>query len=160
MKLEYIEHYLVQTVDFEGTVRWYTEVLGLTPGFTPNFGFPVQWMYIGDRDVVHITHGGDKVTQNRKNYLGQQSQAIRDSGVIDHVAFRSSGLRQFLAHLAKSGTEFQQRQVNAQGLYQLFLFDPNGVKVELNFALEEAQGIAAPVMASGFAFQRPSNVIR
>jgi phenolic acid decarboxylase len=40
--------------------------------------------------------------------------------------------------------------VSDQGLYQLFLFDPNGVKVELNFAHEEAilHGIIAPVKAS------------
>jgi phenolic acid decarboxylase len=40
--------------------------------------------------------------------------------------------------------------VSDQGLYQLFLFDPNGVKVELNFANDEAirHGINAPVKAS------------
>jgi hypothetical protein len=33
-------------------------------------------------------------------------------------------------------------------LYQLFLFDPNGVKVELNFANAEARGIRPELMAS------------
>lgn len=153
MKLEYIEHFLVQTVDFETTVRWYTDVLGLTAGYTPNFGFPVQWMYIGERDVVHITHGGSKITENRKTYLGHQSDAVSGSGVIDHIGFRTTGLRDFMKHLEQRGIEFRQRQVNAQGLYQLFLFDPNGVKVELNFALEESVGITAPVTASTFSFQ-------
>jgi hypothetical protein len=43
--------------------------------------------------------------------------------------------------------------VNAQGLFQLFLFDPNGVKVELNFEAAEADqhGITPELMASDFA---------
>jgi hypothetical protein len=70
------------------TVDWCERVLQLRWGPTPNVGFPVQWMYIEDRDVPHITHGGAKVTDNRKAYLGQQSQAVGGSG----VAFRCSGL--------------------------------------------------------------------
>ena len=38
--------------------------------------------------------------------------------------------------------------MNDQGLYQLFLFDPNGVKVELNYANAEAEGMKAELMAS------------
>ena len=41
-----------------------------------------------------------------------------------------------------------RRQVSDQGLYQLFLFDPNGIKVELNFANAEARGIRAELTAS------------
>jgi len=44
--------------------------------------------------------------------------------------------------------QFKRRQVNDQGLYQLFLFDPNGVKVELNFANTEARGIRPELMAA------------
>jgi hypothetical protein len=43
-------------------------------------------------------------------------------------------------HLTKNGIDFKERQVDDQGLYQLFLFDPNGVKVELNFAKSEVKG--------------------
>ena len=46
------------------------------------------------------------------------------------------------------GIDFKERQVNDQGLYQLFLFDPNGVKVELNFSASEVKGRKAEVMAS------------
>jgi hypothetical protein len=33
-------------------------------------------------------------------------------------------------------------------LYQLFLLDPNGVKIELNFSNTEANGIKPELMAS------------
>ena len=38
--------------------------------------------------------------------------------------------------------------VNDQGLFQLFLMDPNDVKVELNFANSEVIGVRAELMAS------------
>jgi catechol 2,3-dioxygenase-like lactoylglutathione lyase family enzyme len=153
MTLLHLDHYLVQTVDFRGTVNWYQDILGLSQGATPNFGFPVQWMYIGERDVLHVTHGGGKSTENRKVYLGQQSDATTGSGVIDHIGFRCSGLKDMMAHLADKGVEFRQRRVDDQGLYQLFLFDPNGVKVELNFAAAEADGLTPEVNARDFKYQ-------
>lgn len=155
MPLHYLEHYLLQTDDIAKTIDWYERVLLLRRGPTPDFGFPVQWMYIGEKDVLHITHGGAKASDNRKAYLGQQSQALSGTGVIDHVAFRCSGLAGMVEHLRRSGAEFKERQVNDQGLYQVFLFDPNGVKVELNFPVEEARaaGMTAPVSAKHFTYQ-------
>ena len=38
--------------------------------------------------------------------------------------------------------------VDDQGLFQLFMLDPNGVKIELNFANTEVQGIAPELMAA------------
>jgi hypothetical protein len=38
--------------------------------------------------------------------------------------------------------------VNDQGLYQLFMFDPNGIKIELNYANAEAHGLQPELRAS------------
>lgn len=148
MPLSHIEHVLIQTADIAATRDWYVKILGLTEGHTPDFKFPVCWLYIGDRDVVHITEGGANVSENRKQYLGQQSQSLHGSGVVDHLAFRATGLREMLLHLQRQNVEFTQRMVSDQGLFQLFLIDPNGVKIELNFANSEAQGIKPELMAS------------
>ena len=148
MPLDYLEHFLVQTPDLEATKDWYCEVLGLRVGPSPDFGFPVYWLYIGDRDVIHLTTGGRKVSKARKTYLGQQSTATRGSGVIDHFAFRCSGLEAMIAHFETLGVEFRERQADAEALYQLFLIDPNGVKIELNFPAAEAEGRKARVIAA------------
>jgi len=150
MALTYLEHFLVQTTDFHATCDWYERVLGLKRGYTPDFKFPVQWMYLGDRDVLHITEGGAKVSENRLRYNGQESQDDFGSGVVDHIAFRCKGLPETIAHLRSHAIEFRQRMVNEQGLYQLFLIDPNGVKIELNFSNAEAieNGIVPELMAS------------
>ncbi len=149
MPLHNLQHFLIQTTDIRQTVRWYEDVLGLREGPHPDFKFPVAWLYLGDEDVLHLTEGGAAVSDNRMRYLGQQSQATHGSGVVDHVAFRASGLREMLTHLKAKGIAFTQRQVSGQGLFQLFLIDPNSVKIELNYLASEADGIAPELMASG-----------
>jgi len=150
MPLSYLEHFLVQTADIEKTCDWYERVLGMRRGYTPDFKFPVQWMYIGDHDVIHVTEGGAQTSANRKRYLGQQSDALTGTGVIDHVAFRCVGLKDMIDHLQRLKVPFKQRMVSDQGLYQLFLMDPNEIKIELNFANTEATalGITPELTAS------------
>lgn len=148
MSLSHIEHFLLQTADMEKTRKWYVSVLGMRVGPNPDFKFPVFWLYLGDKDVVHVTEGGAKVSENRKRYVGQESQATSGSGAVDHIAFRATGLREMIAHLEGLGVDFKQRQVDDQGLYQLFMFDPNGVKIELNYSNAEAVGLRAEVKAS------------
>ena len=148
MPLSHLEHFLIQTEDLEGTKDWYVDVLGMRVGDHPDFKFPVYWLYVGDEPVLHLTTGGKDVSENRKKYLGQQSDATHGSGVVDHVAFRATGLGDMMTHLDDRGVDYTKRQVDDQGLFQLFLIDPNGVKVELNFANEEAADIEADVKAS------------
>jgi extradiol dioxygenase family protein len=148
MPLSHLEHFLIQTADIGATRDWYIKVLGMREGPHPDFKFPVCWMYIGDTDVIHLTEGGKNVSDNRKQYLGQHSDALHGSGVIDHMAFRATGLKETIDHLERHKIEFTRRQVDDQGLFQLFLFDPNGVKIELNFSSAEAKGLRADVMAS------------
>ena len=148
MPLSHLEHVLIQSADIEATKDWYVKVLGMKVGPHPDFKLPVYWLYIGDRDVLHIAQGGANVSENRLNYAGQESQATFGSGVVDHLAFHASGLHDMIAHLQQHAVAFKERQVDNQGLYQLFLFDPNGVKVELNFAASEAKGRKVGVMAS------------
>jgi catechol 2,3-dioxygenase-like lactoylglutathione lyase family enzyme len=148
MPLSHLEHFLIQAEDLEATRDWYVRVLGLSEGPHPDFGFPVHWLYIGETDVLHLTQGGAQVSENRKRYLGQESQATRGSGVVDHLAFRATGLAETLERLDRLGIAYMERQVDDQGLYQLFLFDPNGVKIELNFAAAEARGRRAAVIAA------------
>jgi catechol 2,3-dioxygenase-like lactoylglutathione lyase family enzyme len=148
MPLHHLQHFLIQTVDLDGTVKWYEDVLGLESGPHPDFKFPVAWLYIGDDDVLHLAEGGANVSENRMAYLGQQSQATHGSGVVDHVAFRATGLKNMLEHLTTKEVAFKTRQVSNAGLFQIFVTDPNGVKVELNFENAEADGIAPELLAS------------
>ena len=72
----------------------------------------------------------------------------KGTGALDHIAFRATGLRAMLDHLGKEKIAFTQRKANGQALFQVFFHDPNGVKIELNYAAAEAEGIAPELMAS------------
>jgi len=151
MPLSHIDHFLIQSVDLDATRDWYVDNLGMTEGWHPDFKFPVIWLYLGDAPVLHLCDGGARASANRLEFLGQQSQATEGSGVIDHVAFRATGLKETMAHLDAQGVDYKSRQVSNEGLFQLFMFDPNGVKVELNFDQAEAAHINAELMATELA---------
>src|SRR3954465_1979710 len=140
MRVSHIEHFLVAADDIDATRDWYARVLGMRAGPHPDFGFPVHWMYIGETDVVHIGPSAKQANARQKQYLGRAAQAdAAGTGAIDHIAFRASGLSDMVAHLEKEKIPFTRRQANGQALVQLFFYDPNGIKIELNYAAGEAK---------------------
>ena len=149
MPISHIEHFLIAADDLDATRDWYARVLGMKPGSHPDFGFPVHWMYVGDIDIVHIGPSAKQAGEIQKKYLGRTSQASgAGTGAIDHIAFRATGLRDMLEHLRKEKIPFTQRRANGQALFQIFMLDPNGIKVELNYSAQEAEGIAPELMAA------------
>ena len=155
MPVSHIEHFLVAADDIDATRDWYARVLGMQSGPHPDFGFPVHWMYVNGVDLVHIGPSAKRAGDIQREYLGRTSQASAEgTGAIDHIALRATGLRQMLEHLRKEKVAFTQRRANGQALFQLFLYDPNGIKIELNYAAEEAKGIAPELMASDLVARR------
>ena len=155
MPISHIEHFLVASDDIDATRDWYARVLGMKSGPHPDFGFPVHWMYVDDIDIVHIGPSAKQAGEIQKKYLGRTSQKSDEgTGALDHIAFRATGLKQMLQHLRSEGIAFSQRRANGQALFQLFLYDPNGIKIELNYAAQEAEGISPELMASDLIAQR------
>src|SRR5690348_10418921 len=151
MPLTHIEHFLIAADDIDATRDWYARVLGMRSGPHPDFGFPVHWMYLGELDVVHIGPSAKSAGENQKKYLGRTSQDQgAGTGAIDHIAFRATGLRAMMAQLEKEKITFSRRRANGQALFQLFFYDPNGIKIELNYDAAEAEGVEAEVVASDF----------
>jgi catechol 2,3-dioxygenase-like lactoylglutathione lyase family enzyme len=149
MPLSHIEHILVLVDDLEKTRDWYRDVLGMEEGPHPDFGFPVYWMYLGGVDVVHIGQSARTASDSQRQYLGRLAQASdAGTGALDHIAFRATGLPRMIEHLRAKNITFTQRRANGQALYRLFFLDPNGIKIELNFAAEEAVNIVPELMAS------------
>jgi catechol 2,3-dioxygenase-like lactoylglutathione lyase family enzyme len=143
-----LNHFSVRTLDLEASHRFYGEVLGLSVGPRPDFPFPGLWMYRGDHAdvanaVVHLIGIDPEAPQGLQSYLGERDPAgLTGSGAIDHIAFFAQGLAATCAHLQSLGVAFRQRTVPSIGLHQLFLEDPDGVVIELNFPAIEL--VAAP----------------
>ena len=56
-----------------------------------------------------------------------------DTGSIDHIAFVSRGFEAMKQHLSQGGHEYEAREVPGGRLLQIFVRDPNGVLLELNY---------------------------
>jgi hypothetical protein len=81
---------------------------------------------------VHIAQHGVELAD--VYYLGTPSHAATDhAGVIDHIAFTAADPKGMAAQLEASGTPYRARFMEDSGLYQLFVKDPNGICIELNF---------------------------
>ena len=69
---------------------------------------------------------------------------MKGSGALDHVAFFATDLAGMLKRLSQMGIEVRRRDVPRLGLHQLFLDDPNGIVVELNYSFAEKQALDLP----------------
>ena len=132
MPITRMDHFTILTTDVEKTVAFYRDVLGLVPGSRPAFPFPGAWLYNGDKAVLHVI----------------ERAAIPDGGgVLDHIAFWGEDLPHFIAKLEALGLTFDLRRLpeggHAAGVWQLFFHDPNGARVEIDFAPTEDRGAEA-----------------
>ena len=144
-----LNHFSIRTTDLDASRHFYADVLGLTVGPRPDFPFPGLWMYRGDHAdaanaVVHIIGIDRNDPQGLKQYLGDRAQtSLAGSGAVDHIAFFADGLAAMLAHLRDRGVTFRERTVPSIGLHQLFLDDPCGVVIELNYPAAEKAALGA-----------------
>jgi catechol 2,3-dioxygenase-like lactoylglutathione lyase family enzyme len=142
-----LNHFSIRTLDLPATKDFYVSVLGLEDGPRPEFPFPGYWLYQGPASeyanaAVHIIGIDPKDDSGLTNYLGDRdAEKLRGSGALDHVAFFATGLKEMLQRLKAKGIEPRRRDVPGIGLHQLFLDDPNGIVVELNYPLAEIQGL-------------------
>jgi catechol 2,3-dioxygenase-like lactoylglutathione lyase family enzyme len=128
-----LDHFNIRTRKLTETVRFYESVLGLEKGPRPNFAFPGAWMYSEGKAVVHLV-----------DISATNEPQKPDSGVVHHVAFASTGFDGMADRLKSRGMPFEARQVPGGELWQIFVNDPNGVMIELNYEAAKEQAEAAP----------------
>jgi catechol 2,3-dioxygenase-like lactoylglutathione lyase family enzyme len=144
-----LNHFSIRSLDLDACERFYCGLLGLTKGPRPPFPFPGLWLYAGDTSewanaVIHIIGIDRNDPDGLKRYLGDRDESsLHGTGAVDHVAFFTTGLAQMLATLREHGIEGRERTVPLLGLHQVFVDDPNGVVVELNFPAHEKTALAA-----------------
>ena len=130
MRVNTLDHINVMTFDLAGTARFYAEVFGLVqrdppPGLDPGM---VQWMFDeSGRPIVHITRPGALLGEETRGEIP------RDTGTVHHLAFDCSGFAAMQARLEALGLEHRANHVSSIDLKQLFVRDPNGLLIELNF---------------------------
>jgi len=132
MPLTQLEHYLVLTDDIDATRDFYVQALGMEVGFRPPLGFPGHWVYIGATPVIHIAEWKTYTERNKARGM-HVSKRADGTGSVDHVAFAAQDYDGVLARLRQHGVDVRVNDNPGNVVRQLFLFDPNGVQVEINF---------------------------
>jgi catechol 2,3-dioxygenase-like lactoylglutathione lyase family enzyme len=120
-----MNHFTVLAQDEDKTLDYYVGLLGLQVGTRPDLGFPGAWLCAGgEQSVLHIVFGRPVPTPR--------------AGVIDHMAFSARDLKSVKARFDERGIEYDLRRQAGTGTWQLFSFDPNGARVELDFDAGES----------------------
>jgi catechol 2,3-dioxygenase-like lactoylglutathione lyase family enzyme len=116
-----MNHFTITAENRDATLGFYCGLLGFVEGPRPELGFPGAWLHApgGAQAILHI-------------YWDRPMPSLR-TGVIDHLAFTATDLKAVKARFDDAGLKYDLRQQIGSGTWQLFSYDPNGAKVELDF---------------------------
>lgn len=122
-----LDHINIRTADLAGTKAFLIDVLGLAEGWRPPFPFPGAWLYAGEKDVVHLVEVEEKAADSAGSSL-------------DHFAFDIADYDDALARIEKTGFRFRATATPGTTVKQIFVRDPNGVTIELNWKGDRPKG--------------------
>ena len=120
-----LQHINLSSADVDRSRDFYVEVVGLRVGPRPPITSVGYWLYLGDVPVIHL------VQRNGE-------PAPSGSGAVDHVAFHGTDFHATRERFRALGLAFREALIPRDGTRQLFVHDPDGVKIELNFDREGA----------------------
>jgi len=122
VSVDQLQHVNIRCADVHRSRDFYVNAIGLREGDRPPFASIGYWLYAGHVPVIHIVQrrAGDTVR-------------FSGGGAIDHVAFRGVDLEGTRVQLRAGSVAFEEAVVPRDGAVQLFVVDPDGVKIELNF---------------------------
>jgi catechol 2,3-dioxygenase-like lactoylglutathione lyase family enzyme len=136
MPLLDMHHVAIKNRDLEATERFYVDVLGMRKVARPDFDFPGAWLQMGTT-MFHLM-GGDMA-------VNPKGEFEEGSAAVDHIALQARDFDSMKARLLAHNLEYTENEIREFGIWQLFVSDPNGVRIELNFdARQEPAGAKGP----------------
>ena len=129
MTIRGIDHYNLRAARdvLDGLRDWYRDTIGLAVGERPPLNHFGYWLYADGRAVLHLSEAA-----------AGESRPVPGAGTFDHVAFACDDLAAMRERLEKRGVAHRMGKVPRTGQTQIFLEDPAGNGVELNFPPSDA----------------------
>ena len=131
-----LHHVALKTRDLSASERFYRESLGMEKVQRPEFDFPGAWLQMG-QTMFHLMAGYAAQGPNGEHYDG--------SGAVDHLALKAQGFDAMRDKFESSDIKYSENELRDFGIWQLFVHDPDGVIIELNFhCADEPEGSRGP----------------
>ena len=139
MLINSLDHCSIRTTKLQETRDFFVDILGLEDGERPDFPFPGAWLYTDSAAVIHLIGVDPDDPSGLQQYVGGEIRAetLQGSGAFDHIAFRANDPSVLIDRLKKTDHAYRERQVPNTDLFQIFVEDPNGITIELNYRGEE-----------------------
>ena len=138
-----LDHCNIRTFDLDATIAFYTDIVELRDGAFPGTRSMGAWLYdASDRPILHVIaidpSDPEAALGRVRDRLGALAgdldvESLNGGGAIDHIAFECDDYDQMKAKLEVRGFAYTVNDVPSIRLRQLFVNDPNGVTLELNF---------------------------
>jgi catechol 2,3-dioxygenase-like lactoylglutathione lyase family enzyme len=116
-----LQHINLRSADVDRSRRFYVEVIGLEIGPRPPLASNGYWLYLGGVPVIHLVQ------------QAADGPSPNGSGAVDHVAFHGVDFDATRHRFSTLGIPFREAVIPRDGTRQLFVHDPDDVKIELNF---------------------------
>ena len=121
-------HVAIKTGDLAATRAFWVDVIGLKEVARPDFGFPGAWLACpqpGGQAIIHVYAGGPA--------LGSSKVAPLGTAAIDHISLACVGYHAYRARFEAAKLDWREFLVPGTQLWQLFVYDPSGIQLELTF---------------------------
>ena len=121
MAMFLLDHFNIRTNKLDEMSAFYEDVLGLKRGKRPSLGIGGAWHYCGQQAVVHLVESAKKIKT--------------EEAQIEHFALRSNGsIKSFQKKMRETDTPYQVVPLTEINMIQVNVFDPDGNKIEVQFA--------------------------
>lgn len=117
MQILDLNHIALHVQDVARSSRFYAEVLELPAMDRPAFDFPGAWFRLGPVQQLHL--------------IGERKEPVQAHPRGNHFALRVASIRQAEADLRSKQVSFQGPEQRPDGVWQIFLQDPDGHYIEL-----------------------------
>lgn len=117
MKFYELNHVAIHVKDVEKSCDFYRTVLKLEQIPRPAFTFPGAWFRLGAAQELHI--------------IGNRTDPVFGQSRGNHFALETDDLDAWERHFKETGVEHLPRRTRPDGVWQVFLLDPDGHCIEL-----------------------------
>jgi len=117
--IKQVAHTCIFARDLDATEAFYRDVFGIPTAFTFKRG--------EDRIGYYLDFGGRTFIE----VFRKADSSFAETNQINHICLETEALDELIAHVRAQGITITDKKLGADGTWQAWTNDPNGVKLEI-----------------------------